>query len=774
MKLYKYFTFTIFLLLILIFLSCEDKFESVDKFKRPSWLEGKLYDQILKEEQLSIFARCLKLTGYDTIINKSGCYTVFAPNNNAFNEYFQENIKYKNIDDIPIDELLRIVKFHIVQNPWTKEQLMSIDVYGWIDPNDELNNKPRGYKRETLLKEKEYIFGLKYDQTLKRPIIVDTSLATIKRKQVIDSRKYVPIFYKKYFDIYKLSKEDFNFYFNRNFENDDDVYYANAKIIKANIFAENGFIHIIDKVVIPFKNAYEIITEKRDSYSYKKFLDLIFLFPEFRYNQNKTLQQPGAKEGYKVDSLFDISYPQLVFDISNEITKAPPTVSGLPSNVTTRYHYGLIVPTDDAMEEFNDKFFKGPTKWGSINNAPEFIKRMIVNTHMSYNPIYLTNIKNYFYNGENDLITIDQNTIIEKRYGSNCTFLGVNKVIVPKAFSSVVGPIYLDRDYSITMYAIERCNLISALKKSDNNYYLFVEPDSKCRYDSTLIYNNIEEKFYTFSTWQVTGSNYIRFELSINDLMNLIMNHIATGNLKRIARKEFLKNLAGNYIIFDNISGEVSGPSPTVYGYNGKTIVNVYPVQISENADNGITFSISNWFNFNIGNLYNFITLNYPKFHNLLKKAGLANDKLSKYTFLSDNEEYTIFVPDDQAIINYNADTIPIERLKKFCMLHFVQGHMIFTDKNKPSGYYETTCLDEKSTNFTKIYTKIYVQTEYDKIFIKSKNNDIYVEIDESDSSNKIMGYRAGSDNDIIKTYTANVVVHKIDKVLIKEFLNTN
>lgn len=765
---------SIVFLIFIIFLSCEEKFENIEKFKRPQWLAGKLYDQILKEEQLTTFAKCLQLTGYDTIINKSGCYTVFAPNDDAFKLFFQEHPQYKTIENIPKEELLRLVKFHIVQNPWSKEQLLSIDVYGWIDTLDELNNKPRGYKRETLLKEKEYVFGVKYDQELKKNIIVDTNLAPLKRKQAIDSRKYVPIFFKKYFDIYKLSTNDYSFYFDRTFDDKNDVYYANAKIIKADIFAENGFIHVIDRVVLPFKNAYEILSDNSNNYSYKKFLDLIFLFPEFRYNQVKTLQQPGAKEGLKVDSLFDISYPQLVFDISNEITKAPPSVVGLPSNVTTRYHYGIIAPTDEAMDEFNNMYFVGSTKWGSIKNAPIFIKRMIINTHMSYNPIYLTNIKNGFYNGENDFITFDLESIVEKKYGSNCSFIGINKVIVPRALSSIVGPIYLNRDYSITMYAIEKSGLISALKKKDNNYCLFVEPDSKCRYDSTLIYDHVNERFYTFLTFQVTGSTYRRIDLTDNDIRNLIMNHVAIGIPKRIARKEFLKNLAGNYIIFNNVTGEVSGPSPTVYGYNGTTVVNVYPQQISENADNGITYSISNWLNFNVNNVYTYISTNYPGFHNLLVKAGLVNNKLYKYTFLSDNEEYTVFVPNQQALTDYNVDTIPIQKLKDFCMLHFVQGHMIFTDKGKPSGYYETTRIDERSTTFTKVYTKIYLQTEIDKIIIKDKYGNDYVIINESNLTNKIMGYLSGSENDVIKLYNSNTVVHEVNKVLVKNYLDTN
>ena len=48
---------------------------------------------------------------------------------------------------------MRIVKYHVVQNPWSTDQLKSLDVYGWIDSTDINNDKPRGFKRETLLKD---------------------------------------------------------------------------------------------------------------------------------------------------------------------------------------------------------------------------------------------------------------------------------------------------------------------------------------------------------------------------------------------------------------------------------------------------------------------------------------------------------------------------------------------------------------------------------------------------------------------------------------------
>jgi len=140
-----------------LLISCQKEF---DKFERPEWLAGKVYTQILDIPELSTFARCIEITGYDKILDVSGSYTVFAPSNDAFKTWFEQNSKYKSIDDIPLNELNRIVKFHILQNPWTKKQLRSLDVYGWIDTLDARNNQPRGFKRETLLLESNQKYGV--------------------------------------------------------------------------------------------------------------------------------------------------------------------------------------------------------------------------------------------------------------------------------------------------------------------------------------------------------------------------------------------------------------------------------------------------------------------------------------------------------------------------------------------------------------------------------------------------------------------------------------
>ena len=762
----------LFLLLLTVipFSGCVDYFNKEDKYERPEWLAGKVYTQIKEQPDLSIFARCIELTGYDTIINISGSYTVFAPNNEAFELYFQQHPQYQSVEDIPIAELTRIVKYHIVQNPWSKDQLRSLDVYGWIDSSDINNNKPKGYKRETLLLEKDQFFGVTYNEK-GGVIIVDTLKSDWHRRVITDSRKYAPIFYKEYFDIYDLNSSDYEFYFGRPIASPDDIYYVDGRITGDEIFAENGFVYNIDRVVDPLMNAHEIIGKQYDNYSYSDFLGLIDLFPEFTYNEQKTFQQPGAEQGYVVDSLFDLSFPVLTFDINNEETKPPTGTYGLPGNVTIRYHHGLIAPTNQAMDEFVSQYLAGPARWGTLEDAPEFITRIIVNTHMSTNPIYPTDLQEGFYNGELDRVTLDQADIIQKQYSSNSTFIGTDKVIVPRAFKSVTGPVYLLKGYAKVMYAIEQAGLLPALKRENEHYLFFVESDVNTTLDSSLVYYPLTSRF---SVFQIAKDRFTQFYLNTNDLRTLLLNHIGTGYWKGNVRKEFIKNLAGNYIIINNETGEVSGTAKTTNGYRGLELSTDIPVQISTDADNGNTYDVVDWFNFSAQTLFMKISTYYPAFHNLLKKAGLSLDRENRYSFISENDNYTVLIPTAAALNEYRADTINnIPELKKFLMLHFIQGDMIFTDGNKSSGYYETTRIDEKSTAYATVFTKIYVEPGNDVISLRGKSGDTYLSVEESSATNVLAGRNLSITNDIYPNYVNTAVIHEINKVLIFSELDT-
>ena len=764
---------TLIALMVFLFFGC--KKDDFNKYARPPWLAGKLYAQILTKPELTTFANLVKIAGYDTIIDVSGSYTVFAPSDDAFIKYFQENPNYKSVADMPKAEVIKLVKYHIVQDPWSKIQLTQLDVKGWIDTLDLTNNLPKGNKRQTLYLGKNQKYGVawsKYNRigtitNQKRNNIIDTTLTSWTRRVYTDSRKFAPIFYKQYFDIYNLdSRSDYEFYFGRQFASATDLYYVGGLITGNGLFAENGFVYVIDRVVEPLKNGVELLTDNSKGNSFKSYYNLVNLFSEFFYNLPATNAQPGAALGAKVDSLFDLTYPQLVFDINNETTKAPRGTYGLPANVTIRYHHGIVAPTDAALSQLVSQYLAGGNNWGSLEAAPENIKRIVANSSLSINPVYATDLRNGFLNGEMDMIKVDESTIVQKAYGSNCTFIGVSQPIVPRAFSSVTGPIYTRKGYSKMMYAIELAGLLPALKRTGADYSFYSESDASTSADSSFFYDALYKRFTVSSLYPAIQT----YPISMTDLRTLLLNHIGLAQPKGQARKEFIKNMAGNYIIVNNVTNEVKGTAPTKYGFRGQKDVQVIPTKISTNSDNGSTYDISNWFNFSVSDIFISLSMNFPKFHALIQKAGLTQNTLMKYTFMSDNLSYTVFAPSDSILNTMSAVTAAMstKQLQDFVLLHFVQGDLIFTDGNRLPGYYETCRIDESSTPFTVIYTKMKIEPGIDQIIIPLKDTSPGTIVNESTKTNLLTGRSLSSTGTEVFPNVVNTgVIHEIKKVLI-------
>jgi uncharacterized surface protein with fasciclin (FAS1) repeats len=107
-----------------------------------------------------------------------------------------------------------------------------------------------------------------------------------------------------------------------------------------------------------------------------------------------------------------------------------------------------------------------------------------------------------------------------------------------------------------------------------------------------------------------------------------------------------------------------------------------------------------------------------------------------------------------------------VDELKKVVLLHFVPGHIIFTDGKKPSGYYETSRISEESSQYATYYTKINIKPETDVIKIMAKDGSAYVQVAESPTANIILARNIGTGTETIKNIITNGVIHEIDRVL--------
>ena len=242
---------------------------------------------------------------------------------------------------------------------------------------------------------------------------MDSTAASGYKRVFTKSRKYVPIFFDEFFDIYGLSYEDYSFFFNRPYES-GNIYFAGAKVTKSQIIAENGFIYIIDKCEKPLPNAKEMLERKRDGDSYRRFLDLVYRhYATFDVNLAATQSQYALRYGGIVDTLWDLSFLELPFDIQEEMTGDR---TYQESRFTLSTQYGMVVPTDDAFKVFLDGTLtakSGYPHWPQIAVVPRDVIDIILSPHFFRHPLYKSNIEDVIINDE----LLDEQQIIHREFG---------------------------------------------------------------------------------------------------------------------------------------------------------------------------------------------------------------------------------------------------------------------------------------------------------------------------------------------------------------------
>ncbi|MBN1821876.1 MAG: fasciclin domain-containing protein [Prolixibacteraceae bacterium] len=722
-------------------IGCEKYFEP-DKFKRPEWLPGKLYTTVSVQEDLSMFTECIHLSGLDTIIDVSGSWSVFAPNNEAMKHFLSEN-HYAAVTDIPKGELEKIVEFHIVQNPWTLEQLQSLAFNGWrAEENTGANSF--AYKRQTIFKNPVEKYWIKRENN-KEMIVIDSVDSDASKRVYVESRKYVPIFYDGFMHINGLSSEDFRFYFDRDYEQ-GNVYYAGAKILQADIIAENGFVHVIDKVVDPMLNGREMLEREIPGETYKRFLELVYwYYPDFEANMLATFNQPEVRRGGLVDTLWDLNYSGLNFALQREVIG----YIGGNVNETLVRHNGLYVPTDNAFSNFIDGILtasSGYPHWADSRSLPVDVADMIVSQHFKSNAIYpsTNSYREIFREIGNS--SIDEGDIIRREFGSNCTFIGLDKYIPNPVFTSVTGPVFCRPTYSIFRRALIYSGSYNTIANYNGDLYFFVIPDNSLIADSALIVNWINKDQNNYNIQALNRITKQVVTLGRNTLRNLLLNQVGTSAPNGSAEKEFIRTLAGNYITWDHTDNTIQGTYPCTIGYNGIEPVTCHPTPLEEPADNGKVYSVRYWFNFGYQGMLSTVS-EYSEFYSLLDKAGLVDEESNELIFLDKNEKYTVFIPSDEALIKSHADTLSGQNLQKFLKYHFLKGELIFTDNKQSSGYYKTASGELLS-----------VFTGPDIIKILDNYGNPYISIPEKENSTNIM---ISEDSEI------NSVIHEINDVLV-------
>ncbi len=756
--------------------ACQNIYE-LEKYQYPEWQSGKIYTQLLENEQATLFRELLESTGYDTVLNRSGSYTVFVPTDAAFQSWFGMHPEYEgSIEKIPFEMREAMVQYHLLQNRWSREQMSMLGNDGWIDEEDPYNKLPTAYKRQSLYQnpdKKYWVRPRTNDLNQEHEQIVDSSSALDYRKVYSDSRKYLPLFFDEFFAINNLGGDDYAFYFDRNYEY-GDIHIVNSKLLGDEIPAENGFINMIDQVIISPYNVEEYLLSDHNGVSTNYFLRNMYRFSEFLPNFNATQDQPEVVEGGHYDTLFNLSFSNssysFPFEIHSEVTGSG---SGRYKEASTlRHHYGIMIPTDQAFEDFIYNTLTGTDRWPDYNSVPDVIRWYLLNSHMSPRHIYRSTLETGVTNGLGEKVDLDESMIRETYFGSNATILLIDEVIESKGFSSIASPVLLQPGYSIMLYALVNTGILDALG-ADGDFVFYLPSDATLETDSSLLVDvSMQYLRFTAIDRTIFASDPIPVRINIGDVKARILNQVGRRPPSGQARKEFIETLGGgNFLVFDSEANTVSGGSVNTFGYKGDSAIHWEPEPIG-NYFNGTTYDAGTWFTTPTQSMYTVLN-SFPQFMALLIQTGLVDDRRERISFIDEGAVHTVFAPSDEALLSYGADTLEEEALVRLLKNHFIQGERIWTHGLEPSGFYPTKLATMDGSAFE----TLELETGIDYIDILAPDGSVYCHIEENGGLTNIMtAYTTiGLDSRDNRTpgphdYVIKGVVHRIDSVLVPAY----
>ena len=625
------------LALVLLFGDCRKKAFD-DYYGRPASLQPPIYQVLQVKGNFKSFLACIVKANYKSTLSAAGSWTIFAPNDSAFT-VFLAGRGLSNVSQLDSGTCSQIVTYSLVYNEFTKARLGDYQsAAGYI--------QNQGFKRRTA----NYV-GF-YD---------DTTFAGVKVKALASNRnsgfilgdnnnKYIPYFTDNFVAYKRLTSADYNYFYPGTPYTGFNV--VDSKVVNQDIFAENGYIHEVNKVILPLPNIDKYLASNPLYSEFKKLFDKYMV--SFVLNADATTR-------YRLltglgDNVFIKTYNNfLAYSPNNE------NYLKLQDNDGQADGYTMFVPRNDVLLSYiNSVLLENYT---SLDAMPPQIIIDFLNAHMFQTSVWPSKFATT-NNVQNEPAKFDPATdIIDKKILSNGIFYGTSKVQLANVFSTIYGRAYLDPKY-LLMTKVLDLNLRYTITIPTLKFTMIMMSDSVLRswgYD----YNNGSLSWVYIAPGTTTSASS---GVALANLQRILATSIIptpNGELDNISGTGIVESLGGEYIKytagkFISAGSQDSGSITTNNGYP----INVRGTKLSSN---GRVYYVDNLLNFSLKNLgYAIVKLGTPVtsqfnyFYQFLKNSTIFNPATNDIVGISPGAFYTSFIPNNTAIQNaVNAGLLP-------------------------------------------------------------------------------------------------------------------
>ncbi|BDD12434.1 fasciclin (plasmid) [Fulvitalea axinellae] len=661
-----------YLLLIgcFFFAACDEEKEHYDV---PKDEFGTVVDVIGARANLSLYSDAIERLGLEKTL-VSGSYTVFPPNDEAFDLYFQRK-GYTSLDDLSEEELKGIVLNHVVNNAMTWEKLLKMHLRDWSE-EDDLGPHGAG------------LWGFKRPTLYRAPFVEEVSVDDGKTYKVWQAQKFIPVMAPQFFvGLKELS--DYQDLFPEEGRPYDGEHMANAKVKEKDIFASNGMIHELDRVIEPLPNIDRTMADMSDKFSL--FRSLLDRFAYYSFSSEGTSKQPINELGYR-DSVFVKRYRggrgegMTVTSVANDIVNY---------NIQDNFKLGepkalaSYIPTNEALQAYLDENFLNG-RYASVDEIPKEVLAYLVGNHLCsiYNTWTRPSELDDCLSGLYEPLSLNKDQDVELiKWCNNGVIYGINKVIEPNIYKSVASRVLFDPDFSYLMRMFVTTNEVNQLLSNKDSQLTFFALSDQGFNDKGIFYDEVLESF----TLRI-GDDVFPWGGGSRLISDHLVDNVALDN---ITERRFLKAHSDIYICVEN--GRVYA------GGNQEVGETIDIMEAEKGGNNGVTYLIAGRLDGPSAKAQDYLDDElyardvFQGFKGLLEKANMTIPE----------KELTVFIPTNEAIeAAVIAGKIPgldsegnidgddgEATLKNYLNLYFLEEEQVFSDGQK-AGKFRTFAKD--------------------------------------------------------------------------------
>lgn len=750
--------------------SCKDDFYYDDG--EPEWLGASIYDHLQSLKTYTTYIQLIDDVGYTEVLSKTGSKTLFVADDEAFNRFYQRNAwGVTGYNQLSLAQKKTILNFSMINNAYILEVLANYNAFGGLILDGAMRRATAISVLDTIPFENgnNLPSGQYWDK------FRGTGMHLLK-----DNTSWPLVhFLESHMANVGITDDDFKIITGIE-RSKGDAYIFNRKVIERDITCKNGYVHVLDDVLIPPVNMAEHIRTDESTTEFSALLER-FTAPHFDADetQNYKILHPDFTDSIYTKKYFasygtieNFIYPDGT-EIKDELLL--PFDPGWNSyvrlgngNAIQPDMAAMLVPTDDAMTQYfefgSGKILKD--RYGSWENVPDDIISLFLKRHMRES--FVESVPSQFNklnDSENSPIIISPSEVVESYIGINGVVYHTSEVYPPDDYVSVYGPVLFSdktlvynwaiRENDFRLYLNSLVSLYSFFVPTDDFFDGYIDPIAYAKdVPGALKYwYNEEDKAvnatvynYNKSTGEIGDSiNVIENAAFLrNRLLDLLDAHIVVGDVESGNQYYFTKS--GNAL---KVNGVGSGLK--IQGGGNIEIGNTVNVTDVFNQSNGNTYFIDKPIQSPLKSTYSVLseTPEFSLFFELLSgfpssSSSVVFVKKTNYYGIDFNIKffntfnYTLYVPTNEAMqtalddrIIHTWDEINaledpalkaqyIKELERFLRYHF-QDNSVFIGGDILSVEYQTATikLDEKPTQFRTYKDKYY------KVGIENNGTDI-------------------------------------------------